>query len=391
MRASVMDGSSPSRPLDVLLITPCPVKDGNVEICFGGIQRLTQIVAANGLPGGMRLHFVDTAIWNVARFKQASAWTGEFRRGVRIMATLLRLMLTRRFDLVFIESTVSRRGLAASWIYARLARMHRLPVVSRYHGDVAAFVQQSNRPGRPWPLHSLLRTSNASIAVNRQSLECMEVLLGGRERTHLLPNCIEDSVLNGDGLSKRSPGRPRFLYAGQVMEAKGCRELLSAAEAVPEADFVLLGIVHKEMDDDLRRAPANVEWIGPAPQDVVFREMRKSDVFVLPSWQEGFPMAVVEAMATGLPVVCTPAGAMGDMVEDGKGGILVPVRDIPKLVEALRSLARDPRRCARMGQFNREKARAEYAYSVFAPRLAAIFRRAARGTGGAKSAQPTVP
>lgn len=379
-----------SNPLRVLLITPCPVEVRGVETCFGGIQRWTQIVAAHGLPGDMRLHFANTAIVNLARFRRASAWAGELRRAVRIMTTLLRLMSARRFDLAYINSSVSPRGIAASRIYARLARMHGMSVATHYHGDVAAFVEQTGRPGRLRPLRRLLRTSSVNVAMNRQSFDCMEALSGGGSRTDFVPNFIEDSVLcDGDMPSKPSPARPRFLYAGQIMAAKGCRELLSAAEAFPEADFVLLGIVNKEMDDDLRRLPANVEWIGPAPQDAVLQEMRKSDALVLPSWQEGFPMVAVEAMAVGLPVVCTPVGALGDMVEDGKGGILVPVRDGPKLVAALRALAGDAGRRASMGRFNREKARAEYVYSVVAPQLAAICRRAARAkrTRGPGAAQ----
>jgi glycosyltransferase involved in cell wall biosynthesis len=74
------------------------------------------------------------------------------------------------------------------------------------------------------------------------------------------------------------------------------------------------------------------------------------DVFVLPSWIEGLPMTVLEAMAHSRPVVATPVGGTAEAVADGETGLLVPPRDPQRLAEALHSLIADPDRARAMGE-----------------------------------------
>jgi glycosyltransferase involved in cell wall biosynthesis len=74
------------------------------------------------------------------------------------------------------------------------------------------------------------------------------------------------------------------------------------------------------------------------------------DVFVLPSWIEGMPITVLEAMAHRKPVVATPVGGTPELVVDGETGLLVPPRDPEALAEALRSLVADPKRARRLGE-----------------------------------------
>ncbi len=371
-------GSNPKQALRVLLITACPVQSRGVERCFGGIQRWTQIVARHGLADHVHLHFVDTAIWNISRFREMSAWAGQASRALRILASLLRQLAGRRFDLVHINCSITDIGLLASCIYARLVRFRRLPLAIHYHGEVPAFVRGVRGRAR---FRRLVRMSEANIVLDPNSCEWARKIAGPNGRVFQLPNFIEDDVLRRQGRSPQgSSERVRVLFTGQVKVRKGCIELLEAARQMGEADFVLLGVVDKDMDERLGDLPANVRIVDQVPQDVVLQEMSASDIFVLPSWTEGFPMAALEAMAVGLPVVATRAGALPDMIEDGKGGVVVPRRDLTALVSALRSLTGDPARRERMGAFNREKVRKEYVHSVVAPQLTAIYEGIASAT-----------
>src|SRR4029453_8125800 len=74
------------------------------------------------------------------------------------------------------------------------------------------------------------------------------------------------------------------------------------------------------------------------------------DVFVLPSLMEGHPLAVLEAMAAGKPIVATTVGGLAEAMEDGVSGLLVPPGDADALAEAVVSLLRDPERAARLGR-----------------------------------------
>ena len=73
------------------------------------------------------------------------------------------------------------------------------------------------------------------------------------------------------------------------------------------------------------------------------------DVLVLPSWIEGLPVIVLEAMAHAKPVIATPVGGTAELVADGETGLLVPPRDPERLAEAIRSLAADPELRRRLG------------------------------------------
>jgi phosphatidyl-myo-inositol dimannoside synthase len=96
---------------------------------------------------------------------------------------------------------------------------------------------------------------------------------------------------------------------------------------------------------------SSVHFEGAVPgSDLVRRAYLESDVFCLPSLQEGFGIVFLEAMAAGLPVVAARAGATPEVVEDGVTGILVPPRGASALADALTLLLRDPQRARSMGR-----------------------------------------
>jgi glycosyltransferase involved in cell wall biosynthesis len=82
------------------------------------------------------------------------------------------------------------------------------------------------------------------------------------------------------------------------------------------------------------------------------------DVFILPSSSEGFSLSVLEAMASGLPVVVSDLDSMREAVVVGKSGYLTKPGDAPELAAAILNVLRDPRRARQMGEFNRERAAA---------------------------------
>lgn len=109
-----------------------------------------------------------------------------------------------------------------------------------------------------------------------------------------------------------------------------------------------------------------VRLLGPRTQDEVAALLASSSIFVHPStvtrrgWMDGIPVALMEAMATGLPVVSTWVSGIPELVEDGRGGILVFPDDPTALSEALASLLDDPHRARAMGAHGREKVKTAF-------------------------------
>lgn len=103
-----------------------------------------------------------------------------------------------------------------------------------------------------------------------------------------------------------------------------------------------------------------VEWVGAQPPERVAELLGESDVFLHASLSEGISNAILEAMASGLPVVVTDAGGTREAVRDGIDGFVVPCRDVEAMAEALVRLGRDPELRRRMGEAGRRRVLEEF-------------------------------
>jgi glycosyltransferase involved in cell wall biosynthesis len=97
------------------------------------------------------------------------------------------------------------------------------------------------------------------------------------------------------------------------------------------------------------------------------------DIFAMPSLDEGVPMATLEAMAEGLPVIATSVGGLPELIEDGQTGYLVPPSDVAALTKRLRLLILDPERRQAMGAAGRQRAREHFSLDRMVAEIAAIY------------------
>lgn len=169
-----------------------------------------------------------------------------------------------------------------------------------------------------------------------------------------------------------------FLFLGRIGLRKGAFELLEAYSDLPAHLRAGTRLVFAGDGDvmELRRLAATVgpdvtvhAWVSGAERDNL---LESSDVLVLPSHQEGVPMAVLEGMAYGLPIIATAVGGIPDVISDGEEGILVGVGDRPGLTTALERLATEHEVRRRMGKAARTRATA-YDESHSADQLMEIY------------------
>lgn len=181
---------------------------------------------------------------------------------------------------------------------------------------------------------------------------------------------------------------PTLLYVGTLSRRKGLADLMDAlallaARGAPAYRLQVVGgsaEVGEEEAEELRAAvragghePA---LLGSRSGEQVREHLRQADVFVLPSHWEGQPIAILEAMATGLPVVVTAVGANPDVVRDGVDGLVVPSHDPAALADALERVLRDADLRRRMGASARERAAERHDTAVLRQRMAALYRQA---------------
>lgn len=129
-----------------------------------------------------------------------------------------------------------------------------------------------------------------------------------------------------------------------------------------------------------------IEWLGFLDQKAMVQALHDAHVFVHPSAtgpdgnREGIPNGLLEAMATGLPVVATRHGGIPEAVEDGVTGLLVGEREANALAEVIKSLLREPETASRLGEAGAQSVRREYGSSSAIEALEAIYDRAGGGS-----------
>jgi glycosyltransferase involved in cell wall biosynthesis/protein-tyrosine-phosphatase len=179
--------------------------------------------------------------------------------------------------------------------------------------------------------------------------------------------------------------------AGRLTAVKGQQHLLGAARLIllqePKARFVFVGSGPLKRDLVARAAALGVEraclFIDPRvdAKAGVFDLMAAFDVFVLPSLSEGSPMALLEAMALGRPIVATKVGGVPEIVLDGETGLLVEPRNEQALARACLELARDRPWAATLGAAARRVVEAEFSHERNGRALLDLYRGAGRTAG----------
>lgn len=191
----------------------------------------------------------------------------------------------------------------------------------------------------------------------------------------IAPARIPSVVVNGSGVDVEAfgvtplpGGLAAFLLVGRLLGDKGVREFAGAARKVkalhPEAQFHVVGWIDSNPDAitqselDAWVTDGTIQFLGKL--DDVRPAIAASTVYVLPSYREGTPRTVLEAMAMGRPIITTDAPGCRETVIDGDNGFLVPVQSVDALVEAMLKFIEDPALASRMGKRSREIAVEKY-------------------------------
>jgi glycosyltransferase involved in cell wall biosynthesis len=208
------------------------------------------------------------------------------------------------------------------------------------------------------------------------------------DRMKLAPRGARVEVVRGSGVDvdqfarEPLPGdAPVFIYVGRLLAEKGILDYVEAARRVrakhPDARFVVVGGLDPNPASVSRDQVAQwmldgiIEWVGEVRD--VRPELAKASVLVLPSYREGTPRSVLEAMSMGRAVITTDVPGCRETIVDGEQGLLVPVRDPAALAAACEKLFTDRQRIATMGALGRARAEALYDARQVARRMLEVM------------------
>ena len=226
------------------------------------------------------------------------------------------------------------------------------------------------------PIIRLLWRHAAATIANSAGLQALGQKFAPELPIGVIPNGVNASTFHPAAEERATPGPVRLLFVGRVVFQKGLDVLFRALAALPTDRDWELEIIG---DGDARPAlTLEAAQLGIAPritfsgwQDraVIAERYRTVDLFVFPSRDEGMPNVVLEAMASGLPIVATAIAGSEELVRDGENGHLVPPESAPALTAALARLIAQPETRRAMGRASRERIEREYTWS----RVAACY------------------
>lgn len=266
---------------------------------------------------------------------------------------------------------------------------------------VLVHVRSHHSPQQPrgFPLHAaaayrlLAPVTTRAIAIS-ESVRTFAIQRMGfaPDQVEVLPNPLAEGSFGAAGVDSMGSVRQRhgIPASAKVVGAvtrfhsvKGIHHLIEAfatvLDQVPAAYLLLVG---EGPDKSRLMALANSLGIQERVVFAGYREDVRSyyeafDVSAIPSLEEGFGNVAVEAMATGIPVVASDLGGLGEIITDGETGLLVPAADPPALAGALLRILRDARFADHLAQGGRRRAD-DYSFDSYLARLIEIYRRTSR-------------
>ena len=388
--------STPSNGKAVSVVLVChsypPVLGGSEleaqRVCAALIQRgyHVMVVCAGGDPMPPVRDWIDPKGVPVRIY--AARWKGAWKDivfALRVAGMLIRER--RKYQLVYF--LMQGLHLAAGLPVARALRK---PILMKVSGSSVITMLTGSLAGRlelRW-----LRKWAYRVMILNDGMRA-EALRAGFDpaRLYWMPNPVDTDEFSPCGDAERFLLRQRFgiaqsarvvLYCGRLAPEKALPSLLEAfarvVARVPDATLVLVG------EGPLRSAMADraaelaiserVIFAGRVASDDVRSWLQTADVFTLVSIEEGFPLALSEAMSVGLPSVVSDIPANRQLIDEGTHGLLAPVGDSAAIAAGLVSLLDDSALRARMGQAARQRVLDNYSTDKIADRYESLFHAA---------------
>ena len=249
-----------------------------------------------------------------------------------------------QYNLIHITSSASLGLLRDIFM---LKKAHAKGIKAIIHFRFGRIPQLQHKNNWEWKLiKKVSKKADRIIVIDKMSYDTM--VNTGFNNVVLLPNPlspkVEEFIKANFNISRE---QKTILFVGHCIRPKGVYELVEACRDISDIKLKLVGAINNEVKKDLVTIAENKDWlniIGEQNYDYVLKEMLACDIFVLPTYTEGFPNVILEAMACGCAIVTTPVGAIPEILEEEDGkkyGIMISPKNVAQLQQAIKTMLSD--------------------------------------------------
>lgn len=243
---------------------------------------------------------------------------------------------------VFHFTSSASISLAKDLLLTRIAHKHGVKAIVHFH--FGRIPELKNKNNWEWKLLcAVVKVVDTAVVIDKLSYDVL--LDSGYTNIRLLPNPIapkvQDIIRKNNNLVREDN---TILFVGHGIRTKGIYELVDACRNIPNIKVKMLGTILDSVKKDIYKYSNYASWLdikGEIPYDDVIKEMLKCDIFVLPTYTEGFPNVILESMACGCAIVTTTVGAIPEMLMEDKSGhygIMIEPRNAGLLNDAINKM-----------------------------------------------------
>jgi len=347
----------------------------------GGISKWTNSILKS-LPQYCPQHSLDVLSMDARQYVgETASLLIRIKQGVAIYLKYLKdfskEVKNNKPDIVHVCSSGSL-GLIRDFLLARSCNRSKIPVCYHFHFGRIPDIQRGNN----WEWRLLKKVCNMASAVIVMTDSSLKTLIeAGVQNVYNVPNPITNEEIEQTNGVKYDFNLRLIVFAGHILKTKGINELFESLSGLIGYTVIIVGEdtsnLVPSLSEHYPNAFANnkITFTGQVSHNEVFKYI-SSGVFVLPSYTEGFPYVILEAMACGVPIISTNVGAIPDMLSINKTnpcGICVPPRDADALKTAIEKITTDKQLAKTLAENGYEKVRNDYAIKTIVSELSTIW------------------
>lgn len=325
---------------------------------------------------GLKSNFTENIFYNYIGGKSQ----GRFFLYQQLLdyLTFIKKLISIKPDIVHLNPSLNNKAILRDAVFLILSKFLRCKVIVFWHGwDKNCEITIQNKYRKLFL--SIFGKANASIVLAQDFSDALK-RWGFTHIIYLETTKVDEELLKDFNIKLKNYTRICILFLARIVKEKGIYETLEAYRLLKNK-YPDIELIYAGDGEDLDKLKSVTKFQNI--KDVTFSGyltgidktniFKVSNIYIMPTYTEGMPTSVLEAMAFGLPIITRPVGGIKDFFENGKMGFITESKDPNKYAELIDKLINNIEKCTEIGEYNHNYAKKHFYASVVARRLENIY------------------